>query len=63
MQVDGYAIMINKVELELIQEALKNVKEAGFGEVVIKVTDHKVVNIKYEAQRGLSKQERGGNNN
>jgi len=51
--------MVNKGELELIKEALKNVKDAGFGEVVIKVADHKVVNIKYEAQRGLSKQERG----
>jgi len=46
-------------EEKLIQEALKNVKDAGFGEVIIKVQDHKIVNIKYEAQRGLTKQERG----
>ena len=40
----------------LINQAIQNVKQAGFGEVVIKIADSHVVNISYNAQHGLKKQ-------
>jgi len=40
-------------ELLLIEKYLNIVKEAGFGEVVIRVTDGHVVNISHSAQKGL----------
>lgn len=37
--------MESKEELELIQKKLETVKKAGFGEVIIKVADGKIVYI------------------
>jgi len=44
---------------EKIMRALEEVKQAGHGEVEVKVADHKIVSWKYEAQFQLTKQERG----
>jgi hypothetical protein len=40
-------------ELIQIKKDLEIVEEAGFGEVIIKVQDHVVVNIEHKAQKGM----------
>ena len=49
---------LTEKETKEILEAAALVKHAGHGEVVIKYADHVIVNIRYEATRALTKQDR-----
>ena len=48
-------IRLDKEKQEVL-ETIDHVLKVGHGEVVIKITDHTIVNIKHEAQFELAKQ-------
>lgn len=52
----------NEVDLdkdkELVLKDLEHLLLAGNGELVVKVTDHRVVDVKYDVHRIISKEDR-----
>jgi len=50
----------NEVELkkdkELVLRDLEHLLQAGHGELVVKVADHRVVDVKYDVHRIISKE-------
>lgn len=52
----------NEVELEkdkeLVLRDLKHLLQAGHGELVVKVADHRVVDVKYDVHRIINKEDR-----
>ena len=51
---------MQEVELdkELVLRDLEHLLKAGNGELVVKVADHRVVDVKYDVHRIISKEER-----
>ena len=47
-----------KKDKELVLRDLGHLLQAGYGELVVKVADHKVVDIKYEVHSKISKEDR-----
>ena len=52
----------NEVELEkdkeLVLRDLKHLLQAGHGELVVEVADHRVVDVKYDVHRIINKEDR-----
>ncbi len=47
-----------KKDKELVLRDLEHLLQAGHGELVVKVADHKVVDVKYDVHRIISKEDR-----
>lgn len=47
-----------KKDKELVLRDLEHLLLAGNGELVVKVTDHRVVDVKYDVHRIISKEDR-----
>ena len=50
-----------KKDKELVLRDLEHLLQAGNGDLVVKVTDHRVVDIKCDVHRIISKEGRGKN--
>ena len=47
-----------KRDKELVLRDLEHLLQAGSGELVVKVTNHRVVDVKYDVHRIISKEDR-----
>lgn len=47
-----------KKDKELVLKDLEHLLQAGHGELIIKVADHRVVDVKYDVHRIISKEDR-----
>ena len=47
-----------KKDKELVLRDLEHLLKAGHGELIIKVADHKVVDVKYDVHHIISKEDR-----
>lgn len=50
-----------KKDKELVLRDLEHLLQAGHGELIIKVADHRVVDVKYDVHHIISKEERKQN--
>ena len=51
----------SKKDKELVLRDLEHLLRVGHGELVVKVADHKVVDVKYDVHRIISKEDRSKN--
>lgn len=49
-----------KKDKELVLRDLEHLLQAGHGELVVKVADHRVVDVKYDVHRIISKEDKNG---
>ena len=47
-----------KKDKELVLRDLEHLLKAGNGELIVKVTDHRVVDVKYDVHRIISKEDK-----
>lgn len=47
-----------KKDKDLVMRDLEHLLKAGHGELVVKVADHKVVDVKYDVHRIISKEKK-----
>ena len=47
-----------KKDKELVLRDLEHLLQAGHGELVVKVADHRVVDVKYDVHRIISKEDK-----